>query len=117
VQRLARVGLVVLLLSTVVFAELFAGKNEPPQPRTISGTVVDHSNQPAGGAIVYLKNMRNLAVSTFIAGNDGAFRFNGLSPDVDYQVYSEYQGHKSGTKTISSFGTRTEVHLNLRLGQ
>ena len=53
------------------------------------------------------------SVKTFISEKDGSYRFNALSPNVDYEVYAEYKGKKSGTKTLSSFDSRKQVTINL----
>ena len=38
-----------------------------------------------------------------------------LSPNVDYEVYAQYQGKKSDTKTVSQFDSRAQVNINLRI--
>jgi hypothetical protein len=68
-----------------------------------------------GGAVVYLSNTRTRAVKTFIAGQDGVYRFPALSPSIDYEVYAQFEGHKSDTKTMSQFDTRPTVNINLRI--
>ncbi len=91
-----------------------APKNEP-QTRTLTGQVTDKADVPISGAIVYLQNMRTQAVKTFITDGGGNYRFSFLSPNVDYQVRAEYQGHKSDTKTLSSFDSRTNVVMHLKI--
>jgi hypothetical protein len=56
-----------------------------------------------------------MAVKTFIVGPDGTYRFPALSPNVDYQVFAEYKGSKSDTKTLSSFDSRTNAAINLKV--
>jgi protocatechuate 3,4-dioxygenase beta subunit len=91
-----------------------APKNEP-QTRTLTGQVTDKADAPIAGAVVYLQNTRTLAVKTFITDNGGNYRFSSLSPNVDYQVRAEYQGHKSDTKTLSSFDSRSNVVMHLKI--
>src|ERR1022692_2127757 len=55
--------------------------------RLLTGTVFDKSDKPVPNAVVYLKNTKTLAVRTFIAEDNGTFRFPELSPNVDYEVY------------------------------
>ena len=85
------------------------------QSRNVVGQVLTKSDDPIPEAIVYLKNTKTLTIKSFITEKDGAYRFHGLSPNVDYEIYAEYQGQKSPTKTISSFDTRTNVTLNIHI--
>jgi protocatechuate 3,4-dioxygenase beta subunit len=103
-----------LLLPAVMVAALPEPKNEP-QTRTLTGQVTDKSERPISGAIVYLENGRTHAVKTFITDNAGNYRFSSLSPNVDYQIRAEYQGHKSDTKTLSSFDSRSNVVMHLKI--
>jgi len=83
--------------------------------RTLVGFVFNKAEQPLPNAIVYLKNTKTLNVKTFIAGGDASYRFTALSPNVDYEVWAEYQGAKSDTKTLSSFDTRPNARINLKV--
>src|SRR5882724_11890607 len=81
------------------------------QSRTLTGTVVDKEENPLSGSVVYLKNTKTLAVKSFIADDSGGFRFTALSPNADYEVYAEFNGQRSSTKTLSSFDSRPSVQL------
>jgi hypothetical protein len=83
--------------------------------RNLTGQVLTLSDQPLPSAVVYLKNTKTLAVKSFITENDGGYRFHALAPNVDYEVYAEYQGKKSSTKTVSAFDSRANVTLNLHI--
>ena len=83
--------------------------------RLLTGRVIDKQDAPIPNAVVYLANTRNRAVKTFIVGPDGNYRFPALSPNVDYEVYAQYEGRKSDTKTVSQFDTRSQVNINLRI--
>jgi hypothetical protein len=83
--------------------------------RNLTGQVLTPSDQPLPSAVVYLKNTKTLAVKSFITENDGGYRFHALAPNVDYEVYAEYQGKKSSTKTVSAFDSRANVTLNLHI--
>ena len=88
---------------------------DPPASRRLTGTVFDAQGRAVPGAIVYLENKHNMALYTYIAGGDGSYRFNNLSPDVDYEVHAEANGRKSGAKTLSSFDSRKRARINLKL--
>jgi hypothetical protein len=83
--------------------------------RLLTGRVVDHQDNPLPSSVVYLANTRTRAVKTFIVGQDGMYRFPALSPNVDYEVYAQYQSRKSDTKTVSQFDTRPTVNINLKI--
>ena len=83
--------------------------------RTLTGVVLSKSDTPVSNAVVYLKNMKSLAVKTVIAGNDGAYRFPELSPNVDYEIYAQREGKKSDTKTLSQFDDRQKANIILRI--
>lgn len=85
------------------------------QSRLLTGQVTDHSEAPLPNAVVYLKNTKTLAVKTFITDEKGNYRFPELSPNVDYQVYAEFHGTKSDTKTLSSFDSRLRPVINLKI--
>ncbi|MCI0349218.1 MAG: carboxypeptidase-like regulatory domain-containing protein [Acidobacteriales bacterium] len=86
-----------------------------PQLRTLTGVVLSADDTPVPNAIVYLKNVKTRTIKTYIAGKDGSFQFNGLSPNIDYEVYAELDGKKSSSKTLSSFDSRPKATINLRL--
>ena len=83
--------------------------------RTLSGSVLNKSDQPVPNAVVYLKDTKTLAVKTFIAQTDGTYRFPGLSNNVDYEVYAQREGKKSPTKVLSQFDDREQPRINLRI--
>ena len=83
--------------------------------RTLTGVVLDKGDAPVSNAVVYLKNMKSLAVKTVIAANDGTYRFPELSPNVDYEVYAQREGKKSDTKVLSQFDDRQKANMVLRI--
>lgn len=112
--RLAGIGVVVLLLSA---ASVLVAKKKNPEDslRTVQGTVTDANDNPLDGTVVQLKNTKTLQIRSFMTQQHGAYYFHGLSPDVDYEVHAEYQGASSPTRTVSSFDSRKEVIINLKL--
>jgi len=92
----------------------FADKNQD-QGRNVTGQVMTKSETPLPDAVVYLKNTKTLTIKSFITEKDGGYRFHGLSPNIDYEIYADYQGQKSPTKTVSSFDNRNNITLNIRI--
>jgi hypothetical protein len=85
------------------------------QIRTVHGVTTDKSDNPIPTAIVFLKNVHNNAVRSCIADEQGNYRFSGLDPNVDYEVHAEKDSAKSPTRTVSSFDSRKDIVLNLKL--
>jgi len=85
------------------------------EARILVGHVVDDREQPLQKAIVYLKNTKNLAIKTYISEPDGTFRFSGLAPNIDYEVYAEHEGARSDVKTLSGFDNRRQVSMTLKI--
>ena len=85
------------------------------EARTLIGHVLNDREQPLQKAIVYLKNTKTLAIKTYISEADGAFRFSGLAPNIDYEIYAEHEGGRSDAKTLSGFDSRREVNVTLKI--
>ena len=90
-------------------------KERAPQTRTLTGFVSNQHGSPLSDSVVYLTNTRSMNVKTYIVGKDGMYRFPALSPDIDYQIYAQYKGQRSDTKTLSSFDSRSNAVINLRI--
>lgn len=90
-------------------------KKGDAQLRTIRGTVLDKDETPTPSGVVYLLNLKTQAVKTYIADEAGNYRFSGLDPNVDYEVHAEHNDMTSATRTISSFDSRRDVELVLKL--
>ena len=83
--------------------------------KVVGGKVVGSSNRPQSGAIVYLKDTKTDEIKSFISTADGTYRFGQLSPDVTYEIWAEYQGRKSSTKTISSYDSKKLIDYQLKV--
>ena len=83
--------------------------------RTVHGSVLDHSDNPISSSIVYLKNTRTQAVKTYIADDEGHYRFSGLDPNADYEIYAEKDNASSPQRTISSFDSRKDIEIILHI--
>jgi hypothetical protein len=106
-----------LLVALIFFASL-AGAQEAKhesQLRSVHGIATDKAETPIPAAVVFLKNTRTNAVRSYIADETGNYRFSGLDPNTDYELHAEKDGGKSPTRTISSFESRKEIVVNLKI--
>lgn len=103
-----------LLLVLSVAAHAAPDKKDKQQGRLLYGKVLDQQDNPVVNSIVYLTNSRTHAVKTYIVGQDGTYRFPGLS-NVDYEVYAQINGRKSDTKSVSQFDDRSQVYVDLKI--
>ncbi|HLK06006.1 MAG TPA: carboxypeptidase-like regulatory domain-containing protein [Candidatus Acidoferrum sp.] len=113
-KRRAVISLVLmaLLVGTAAFAQ---DSKKEAQLKTVRGVVVDKTESPVQGGVVFLKNLRTNQVKSYITDPEGNFRFSGLDPNVDYEAHAEKDGAKSPTRQVSSFDNRKEIVLTLKL--
>lgn len=90
-------------------------KNEEANLRTLQGVVKDDSDNFVEGAVVQLKNKKTDQIRSFITLQDGAFFFNGLSNNIDYEVRAASKGHFSAKKVVSVYDARKKMIINLKL--
>lgn len=115
-RLIAIVGVAALALALALAPAGLAQKEKgETNTRSLHGLVTDKSGAVLEKAVVHVKNTRSLQVRTQITDATGAFRFHGLNFNADYEVHAEYEGSSSPTKTISSFDTRKEVHITLKI--
>jgi len=118
-NRFSAIRLVVatcaLLAILGALASASPDKKDKPTGRLLYGKVLDPQDNPLPDAVVYVTNTRNKAVKTYIVGPDGSYRFPALSTATDYEVYAQFKGKKSDTKSVSQFDDRSQVYIDLRV--
>ena len=119
-HRALRVATTALILSLGVAtlsiaSPLARAQQRGPVHRTVEGRVHDANDAPVKGAVVYLKDSRTLAVKSFLSDDEGNFHFGQLSTNSDYEVYAEFQGKRSKSKSVSSFDSKNDFNFTLKL--
>jgi Carboxypeptidase regulatory-like domain len=104
-----------LILSLVIASAVAQDAKREAQLRTVHGVVMDKSENLVSESVVFLKNTRTNVVRSSYTDNTGKYRFSGLDPNVDYEIYAEKEGAKSATHTVSSFDSRKDIGLNLKI--
>jgi hypothetical protein len=116
-KRHVAVALAIFLTAAIAGAEPYfeKGKDKENASRLLTGKVIDGDDSPLANAVVYLSNTRTKIVKSYIVSQDGIYRFPALSPNIDYEVYAQFNGRKSDTKTVSQFDSRQQVSINLKI--
>ena len=113
-KRRAAIVLTVLLL-LLPAAPVSAQKKGEPTTRSVRGVVTDASDTPVTGAVVQLENLKTQQIRSYITKEDGAYSFFELNTDTDYKIKAELKGVSSSSKTLSSFDSRKQAVINLKL--
>jgi hypothetical protein len=113
-KRIFGIMLICLLAVSSSFGQ--SAKHEA-QLRTVRGVVIDKSDTPITGSVVFLKNSRTNTVRSYISDEQGAYRFSGLDPNADYDIHAEKDGAKSQSHNVSSFDGRKDIVLNLKIAK
>lgn len=108
-------GWLMLLLVLVTGLAGAQDAKKEAQLKTVKGTVSDRDEKPIQNGVVFLKNLRTNSVISHFSDEDGSYRFSGLDPNVDYEIYAEFGGLKSATRTVSTLDGRKEIVLNLKV--
>lgn len=110
-------ALIGFLLMTVFIAlpATAQDKKAEAELRTVHGSVVDGSENPVPSGVVYLVNVKTQTVKTYIADEQGNYRFSGLDPNADYEIHAEHGDMTSATRTISSFNSSRDIEVVLKV--
>jgi hypothetical protein len=83
--------------------------------RVVRGIVEDATSAPVAGATVFLRNEKTKSIRSYTTEASGHFRFAQVDMSQDFDLWAEKGGHKSASKTISSWDSRKEVDVELKL--
>jgi len=113
--RFSRIFLLAGLMMLLAASASAQDNKAEAQLRTVHGTTVDKDDNPIASSVVYLVNVKTQSIVTRITDNSGAYRFSGLDPNVDYEVHAEHDNLTSATRTISSFDSRRDIEVILKI--
>lgn len=118
-RSFAHLALLCAALPWVLWAHAAHAAKHPrklkPIVEVVAAGEVTRDGAPATGAVVYLENPTNLAIKSYLTGPDGAFHFNNIAPQTDYEVWAELNGVQSKHKFISQFSNHTKFVYTLKL--
>jgi hypothetical protein len=110
-----RISCLAVVLSLFAAIGMAQDKKREAQLRTVRGVALDKADNPISGSVVFLKNARTNSVRSSYTDETGSYRFSGLDPNTDYELHAEKEGAKSATRTVSSFDSRKDIVLNLKI--
>ena len=108
-------ALILMAIAAIAPATFAQTRKGEPAVRSVTGVVTDGSGGAVSGAVVQLKNTKTLQIRSFITKEEGQYFFQGLSPDVDFELHAEGKTGASTTHTLSSFNTDKQAVVNLKL--
>ena len=107
----ASVGLGLGLLGTQMSYAAAAKAAE----RVVDGKVLDKTDGPIAGAVVFIKDTHSQAIRTYICDQEARFHFGQLAQSTDYEIWAESNGVRSHSKSISSFDSKNEYNFTLKV--
>lgn len=114
-NMLKRLVCLASIMSFAAVATVAQDSKREAQLRTVHGIVQDKSENLVSESVVFLKNTRTNVVRSSYTDTSGNYRFSGLDPNADYEIHAEKEGAKSSTHTVSSFDSRKDITMNLKI--
>ncbi|HTU49674.1 MAG TPA: carboxypeptidase-like regulatory domain-containing protein [Acidobacteriaceae bacterium] len=118
-SRRSRLLTIAVLLLFIACLARISGNTNPvaaqTSQRSVQGRVVNQNDVPIRSAIVYLSDQHTLAVESYITQEDGAYRFEQLSPNDDYKLWARVDGKSSKPRILSSFDDRSVFRVIIRI--
>ncbi len=105
----------VLALGAVAFCGSLLLAKEKKISRTVSGAVLDNSDNGIPGAAVHLTDLQTGKKVAAYSGDGGHYQFSDLQPSHDYEVQASYRGSSSEVRKVSSVDTRNRIVINLTI--
>ena len=83
--------------------------------RVVGGSVVDANSAPVIGATVFLKDLKTKSIRSYTTVEKGRYRFGQVNMAEDQELWAEKDGKKTAVKTVTSWDTRKEFEIELKL--
>jgi hypothetical protein len=83
--------------------------------RVVLGAVVDANSAPVAGATVFLKDLKSKNIRSYTSDEKGHFRFAQVNMAQEHELWAEKDGKKTAVKTVSSWDTRKQFEVELKL--
>ena len=114
-RKLFWLAIFLFVVNGLVFGQDKDKKEKEAQLRSVRGMVTDKQDKAIHNGTVFLKNSRTNTVISHFTDDEGNYKFTGLDPNVDYEVFAEFNGERSNSRTVSPLDSRKEITLNLKV--
>ena len=115
-RRRARWLAASMVVCLVAFSVLPAsGKKKKPVSRTVTGVVLDESENPIVGASVELTDSGSGKKIAIYSQEGGKYSFADLNPNHDYELQAHAKNLDSDLRKVSSLDIRDLIVINLRI--
>jgi Carboxypeptidase regulatory-like domain len=111
-RTICALAVILILVCGVALAQ---NSKKETQLRTVRGLVTDKFDKAIQNGVVFLKNTRTNTIISHFTDDEGNYRFTGLDPNADYEIYAEFDGQKSASRSVSPLDSRKEITLNLKV--
>jgi hypothetical protein len=81
--------------------------------RSVQGIVRDSSGHPVSGAVVELKNLRTLAIRSYLTHQGGKYHFEDLYTNIDYRLQVHRDAAFGPEKLLSRFDSQPQAVVDL----
>jgi carboxypeptidase family protein len=85
------------------------------QIRTVHGTVKDQHGRVLAGAVVQIQDRVTLQIRSYVTGDDGAYHFADLDPDLTYHLQAKYAGISGRARVLSRFASHAMTIMDLTI--
>ena len=102
-------------IGATVLSTPLSAQDRGPVQRIVHGRVEDKAGTPIKGAVVYLQDSRTSSVKSAISDDDGSYRFVQLAQNTDYTLWAKVDNKKSPNKSISSFDSKNDITITLKI--
>ncbi|MGD0694255.1 MAG: carboxypeptidase-like regulatory domain-containing protein [Terriglobia bacterium] len=114
-RRNAQCITLALLLCAVACSALLGVAKKKTISRTVSGVVLDASDNPIAGATVELSDKYTGKTVAIYTEENGSYQFADLNPNHDYEIQARSQNKSSEVRRLSSLDDRDKIVMNLRI--
>ena len=104
-----------LIFAVTLSAPPLHAKKKKIISRTLSGQVLDPSDNGIDGAAVTLKDIQSGKTIAVYTTTGGHYQFSGLDMHHDYEVQARSRGVDSETHQVSSIDERERLTINLTI--
>ena len=114
-RRFAAISAVLLVSTWGLWDSAGLAKDKRPATKTVSGVVLNESDNGIEGASVELVDAQSGKVLAIYSQEDGGYQFTGLSFSHDYTVKATFRGTSSEVRHVSSVDLRPRLVINLSI--